>query len=54
MERPWATLTRKLGGVSREAKRNQKEELERERWAGLGDVEGLRGTRGCLERVRRG
>lgn len=34
-------------GVSREAKRNQKEELEIERWArAWGDVEGLRGTRG--------
>lgn len=32
MERPWATRTRKLG-VSREAKRNQEEELEIERWA---------------------
>lgn len=29
MERPWATRTRKLG-MSREAKMNQEEELERQ------------------------
>lgn len=48
MERPWATGTRKLG-VSREAKKNHEEELER--WAGASGA--LKGSRKGLGGILR-